>query len=219
VVAVADLHGVLPAVPPCELLLVAGDLCPLEDHGEAHQRRWLHTVFRAWLERAPARRRVGIAGNHDLVAQRDAAVLADLPWDYLCDSGTEVLGRRIWGSPWQPPFFDWAFNLPEDELEGRWALIPEDTDVLLTHGPPRGVGDRVGRRSAGSVTLRARVERLAPELHVFGHIHEGRGLYRLGDSLLANAALVDEHYRPRHAPLELVLPADRPCVAPRGANS
>lgn len=205
VVAVSDLHGVLPDLPACDLLLVAGDVCPTTDHRSPYQAQWLDGPFRAWLKAAPARCKVFIAGNHDRVFEEAPHLVPpDLPGIYLQDTRLDWEGLAIWGTPWQPRFFDWAFNLDEPELRQKWALIPDDTDVLVVHGPPHGHGDAVpsrhGVRHPGSPSLLERIEQIRPKLAVFGHIHEGRGVSEVGTTMLANVTLLDEHYRPVHAP-------------------
>ena len=208
IVAVADLHGTLPDIPACDLLLIAGDICPVENHHFSFQAEWLDHTFRRWLERQPARKIVGIAGNHDLVFEsRPDLVPHDLPWRYLQDSGTEWEGMRIFGTPWQPWFFDWAFNLYEDQLERKWDLIPPGTDILVVHGPPFGFGDGVTSgdgtiRRTGSPSLLRRIEEVAPKLAVFGHIHEGRGQWQHGPTMLANVTILDEKYHHVHPPWE-----------------
>jgi hypothetical protein len=203
IVAASDLHGYLPDVPPCDLLLLAGDLCPVENHGLGFQRDWLAGPFARWLAAVPARHTVGIAGNHDfLFEEAPDLVPAGLKWTYLCDQQTTVDGLTVYGTPWQPTFGDWAFNLDEDDLATKWALIPPATDILLLHGPPFGIGDRVVRGvHTGSPSLTAAIERLQPPLVICGHIHEGRGSYRLGRSLILNVAVVNEHYAPAHVPV------------------
>jgi hypothetical protein len=108
---------------------------------------------------------------------------------YLQDSGATVAGLRFWGSPWQPAYNDWAFNLPRGApLAQKWALIPEGLDVLVTHGPPAGYGDgsSIGRERAGCADLIARVEVTRPRLHLFGHIHEDGGTWTHGSTTFAN---------------------------------
>jgi Icc-related predicted phosphoesterase len=113
---------------------------------------------------------------------------------------------KIWGTPWQPWCFDWAFNLRESELKTKWDLIPNDTDILVVHGPPFGYGDGVPRRdgieNTGSPSLLARIQKIAPKLVVFGHIHEGRGEWRGGESVLANVTLVNADYEQVYQPWE-----------------
>ncbi len=199
IAATADLHGYLPDVPPCDVLLVAGDVCPVSDHRLDFQRRFVEGPFADWLDRADAGAIVGIAGNHDFVAEADPELMRALPWTYLCDETTTVEGLAVHGSPWIPTFHDWAFMRDDAELEGVWALVPPDVDVLVTHGPPLGHGDLVvdGRR-AGSSTLALRLGELDRlRLHVFGHIHESFGSRdRLREAVLANVSYVDFDYRP-----------------------
>ena len=199
--AISDLHGFLPEIPACDLLLVGGDLCPISDHGPEHQRRWLEGPFADWLGGLQAAAVVGIAGNHDFVAEDDPDLMRRLPWLYLCDESIEVDGLTVHGSPWTPMFGDWAFMRDDHDLGRVWAGIPESTDVLLTHGPPLGHGDRTAYGvDVGSASLLRRLpalERL--RLHVFGHIHEGGGSRtELGGATLANVSHVDFAYRPAH---------------------
>jgi Icc-related predicted phosphoesterase len=210
IVGVSDLHGILPVIPPCDLLLIGGDICPLEDHDVHFQAEWLDTAFRRWLMNVPARKIVGVAGNHDLIWERDPDLVPnDLPWTYLQDSGCQWEGLNIWGSPWQPWFFDWAFNLYEDQLQHKWALIPDHTDILVLHGPPYLYGDGAGRGSSvehtGSRSLLERIEQIRPKVVIFGHIHEARGQWLLGTTKLANVSIVNSSYCAVHAPWEFEL--------------
>src|SRR4051812_1778145 len=107
--AISDLHGYLPDTPPCDALLIAGDICPVDDHSLPYQREWLKTAFAPWLERQPATKIVGIAGNHDFIAEEDDDLMRGLPWTYLRDETTEAGGLTIHGSPWTVTFMQWAF--------------------------------------------------------------------------------------------------------------
>ena len=115
---------------------------------------------------------------------------------------------KIYGSPWQPWFYDWAFNLPRlgTELQEKWNMIPEDTDVLITHGPPNGILDLVNNfrqpnRNVGCESLRFHVERVKPALNVFGHIHEGYGVKQVNDTLFVNASICTAGYEPTNKPI------------------
>ena len=199
--AIADQHGCLPVIPDCDLLLIAGDICPATNHGIFFQADWLATEFRAWLSRLtmPV---VAIWGNHDFIGEQAPDLVPRLPWILLQDSAVEINGLRIYGSPWQPRFFDWAFNLDEPDLERKWELIPEGIDILLLHGPPYGYGDWVGRgEHTGSPSLRERIFEVKPKLAVFGHIHEGRGQWLENGVILANVTILDEAYRFVYEPM------------------
>ena len=197
--AISDLHGFLPEIPPCDLLLIGGDLCPVADHEPDYQRRWLEDELAPWLHRLEAETVIGIAGNHDFIAEADAALMHSLPWTYLCDETVTTGSLTVHGSPWTPTFGQWAFMEDDDALERRWARIPDDVDLLVTHGPPLGHGDLIvnGARG-GSATLLARLEELSQlRLHVFGHIHEAGGnRTRVGHADLVNVSHVDFDYRP-----------------------
>lgn len=198
IACVSDLHGYLPEIPECDLLLIGGDLSPMgprDDYLRWHS--WFDWKFRTWLERikVPV---IAVAGNHDFLFQDRPGLVPTLPWTYLQDSGCEFQGLKVWGSPWQPVYGGWAFNTYEEKLREQWSKIPDNTDILLLHGPPRGYGDFSpgDRIHTGSPTLTWRIEEVKPKLVVFGHIHSGYGQYWIEDSLLVNAALVDEGYFP-----------------------
>lgn len=182
VVATSDFHGIVPEdVPPCDLLIVAGDV--LSGYGTTQSRA---TSLFGWLERQPAETIVGVAGNHDYLALEDPAAVRDLPWIYLQDEGCVVDGLKVWGSPWAKEFGHWAFMRKDDALAERWTLIPDDTEILVVHGPAYGILDRVwSGTNEGSRTLLARIRELPRlKLLVTGHIHEAYGtkLVRISSS-------------------------------------
>jgi len=113
----------------------------------------------------------------------------------------------IYGSPWQPEFHHWAFNLPRngEEMKARWDAIPKDTDILITHGPPYGHLDIPGGQSVrvGCEMLRHRVDEIRPKIHVFGHIHGSAGYYYNGHTHFINAAVLDERYVYENQPLTI----------------
>ena len=202
IVAIADLHENEPQIPPCDILLIGGDILMGKDATE--QQWYLRDIVGPWmLEQmlGGVKHIVGCAGNHDFIFQKRPDLVPALPWTYLEDKWVEINGLKIWGSPWQLPFYDWAFNLPEEELEKKWAYIPKDIDILLTHSPPFGYGDKVGKENTGSKSLLAKVEKVKPKLHVFGHIHVGHGITRNEHTIFANAALVDGSYKLKHEPM------------------
>src|SRR4051794_3069675 len=192
-VCVSDTHGRHRdlVVPPGDIFLFAGDL---SNHGQPHD----VTEFDAWLGILPHPHKVIICGNHDFHFERAPADARRRITNavYLQDSGIEIAGLKVWGSPWQPRFFDWAFNLDRGpELAAKWALIPDDTDVLITHGPPAGVLDLTRRGEAtGCADLLERGKVVKPKLHLFGHIHEAAGVVETPDTLFVNASIGTERY-------------------------
>ena len=117
---------------------------------------------------------------------------------YLQDSGCEIEGLKFWGSPWQPVYGGWAFNLPRgEELREKWEMIPLTTDILVTHCPPKGIGDFIkpGRHEGCEDLLNA-VLRIKPKLHVFGHIHEDYGLHKHEHTTFVNASICNFDYEP-----------------------
>lgn len=211
IVAISDTHGFLPQIPECDLLLICGDFTPVHNHSIGYQKLWLNTIFRSWLKLLPAKKIIGIAGNHDLIFQDAAPEVPNLPWIYLQDSYTEYEGLKIYGTPHQPWFKNWAFNLYEGDLIQKWALIPSDTDILIVHGPPQGYGDMAprintqGYENTGSPGLLARIKEIRPKLVCFGHIHEGRGIFNLDGTILANCTVVDGQYKNVYKPMEFIL--------------
>jgi len=200
---ISDLHGHFPKIPDCDLLILGGDYCPCQQ-----QAWWFREIFAQWLE-VESRKRpiIGVAGNHDRYFERHPHV-TPMAWTYLQDSGTEWNGLKIWGTPWQPRFFDWAFNLDEPDLAEKWKLIPDDTDILILHGPPYGYGDfsSFGNVHTGSPSLLERIEEIQPRLVVAGHIHSGYGRYQIGNTAFLSCSVVDERYRVANQPQVFEVP-------------
>jgi Icc-related predicted phosphoesterase len=171
-------------IPPGDILIHAGDITR---RGELSILR----DFDAFLGELPHRHKLVIAGNHDRCFEH-SPVIAEQQLThatYLFDRAIELEGLVFYGSPWQPEFMSWAFNLPRGEpLQEKWALIPADVDVLITHGPPRGIGDRcVHGDEVGCDDLLDRVQEIRPRVHVFGHIHEAAGQWERDGTVFVNA--------------------------------
>ncbi len=199
IVCISDTHDKHAAldIPDGDVLVHAGDIT-------GRGRREQIVAFDAWLGGLPHRHKVVIAGNHDFGLERDPSNRA---WfahaTYLLDEEVTLDGVRFYGSPWQPRFFDWAFNLDRGApLREVWAKIPVGVDVLITHGPPYGILDRTARGEAvGCEELRAAVARVRPRLHVFGHIHEAYGQLELDGTRFVNASACDLSYAPVQPPI------------------
>ena len=185
IVAVADTHLFHDqlVVPDGDVFIHAGDMCR---HGDLAELR----VAARWIAGLPHRHKVIVAGNHDWAFAREPGAARAMFNDahYLQDAEVTIEGMRFYGSPWQPAFHDWAFNVPRGAaLAAVWAKIPRGLDVLITHGPPDGIGDRGAMaQRAGCADLRRRVVAIEPRLHLFGHIHQDGGAWQLGATMFAN---------------------------------
>lgn len=127
---------------------------------------------------------------------------------YLQDESFEYFGYLWYGSPRTPEFCSWAFNEQRGEqIKKWWAKIPDDTHVLITHGPPFGILDQVwdhpyniltGPDHLGCEELTKRIAELKDlKLHVFGHVHAGNGQYiDPNGKIFINAAICNEEYKP-----------------------
>lgn len=218
VICSADFHGYFPTIEPCDLLLIAGDICPiasddfaLRTHQKDAQRRWICTEFRDWCAEQPAKDIVFIAGNHDFgpeMAGFDRKVRTEFPKNchYLNESSIELQGKTIYGCPWTPNLPNWAFYAKEQAWEWISEAIPTDTDILVLHSPPSGAMlDRGHPDWASPYIFNEIVNRIQPELCVFGHIHEGYGEFKFRDIQFANVAYCDEYYDPIQPPKEYEL--------------
>lgn len=200
IVCLSDTHGLHSQiqVPEGDILLHAGDLTR-----RGHLQELEETAH--WLRSLPHQEKVLIAGNHDFCLQQQPAqaraLLSGLT--YLEDDFCQCLGLKIYGSPWQPWFHDWAFNLRRGEpLRKTWAKIPEDSQIVITHGPPQGVLDRCfDGREVGCQDLLERLQVVRPRLHLFGHIHEAYGQRQVGETLYINASNCTLQYKPIQAPV------------------
>ena len=208
IVVISDTHGFHDSVevPMGDILVHAGDLTR---HGTMEDVE----AFSRYLGTLPHEVKIVIAGNHDFCFERDrkACVAKLTNAIYLQDEAVTVHGIRFYGSPWQPWFFDWAFNLQRGpEIRAKWDLIPENTDVLITHGPPFGIGDRITQgEHVGCKDLLDVVEEVKPKLHIFGHIHEGYGLRSNRHTDFINASICDSLYQPLNRPIVYRYDADR----------
>lgn len=236
---ISDLHGYFPELPGGDILIVAGDLTASDKYSE-------YMDFFDWLNSQQYKKKIIIAGNHDnqifyrtFIPDNDEyAEYLDVIDDamdysntsYLCDSGTEFEGLKIWGSPWSLKFEGMnpacmAFTCDtEEELADKFSLIPDDVDILVTHGPPKyGLDRTIDDRFVGSESLRDWVFTHQPKLHIFGHIHESYGIItsqtiqdldfqitgKVNDKLcktsLVNASHVNEYYEPVNKPVRVIL--------------
>lgn len=230
IVCISDTHSLQDLmshpIPKGDVLIHSGDIS--NKGGEKDVTNFVH-----WFQNIDDfQYKIFIAGNHDFCFEKvdephhrgDYDWLNDLmSFDNLVESNVFYLQDefivinspefsrpiKIYGSPWQPNFYDWAFNLPRmgDELKTKWDMIPNDTDVLITHGPPNEIRDfvsnwRQGDMNVGCELLRYELDnRLKPSLHVFGHIHGAYGAVYNRETLYVNASICTERYEPSNKPI------------------
>ena len=200
-VLISDTHGRHRhfTTPPGDILIFAGDMMT-----DGYRSREI-SDFNTWLGEQPQVKKVVIAGNHDRLFESTTSAQGVLTNAiYLENSEVEIDGLKFWGSPAQPEFYNWAFNYKRGEdIDRIWRMIPDDTDVLITHGPPSGILDTVrpGKEHLGCGNLRAATVRVKPKLHVFGHIHGGYGEFDDGTTHFVNASLLSESYQPVNQPI------------------
>lgn len=195
VAAVSDLHGNLPEIPPCDLLVIAGDVYAHGRRELERQRPWADGVLRPWLEQLPAQAIVAIAGNRDFLAERDPGFVRSLPWTYLEHEPVELAGLAIFGSPWIPEHGNGVFMDAPAAHETRFDDVPEGIDLLVCHTPPLGTCDRtLAGVDAGSEPLARCLDRITPRLCLVGHIHEAHGSAMRGGTCCANVAVVDRWF-------------------------
>lgn len=200
IVASSDFHGQLPDIPACDLFIIGGDICP--DGDIPFQADWIKTQLRPWLAQLPAKEIIGIAGNHDFIFENSPhEIPSNLRWHYLQDSEIILEGVKIYGMPWQLPYFG-VFNLSEKEIAKHYDKIPPGMDIIISHGPPYGIGDMIPYYleesnemtliHTGSITLREKMFSLKPKLCLFGHIHSAAGIYKMHETIFANISLLDD---------------------------
>jgi Icc-related predicted phosphoesterase len=160
--------------------------------------------FIDWFASLPYMHKIFIAGNHDFIFEKENNLTIPDTIHYLQDSSVTIEGIKIYGSPWQPWFYDWAFNLPRSGpgLASKWESIPVDTDILVVHGPPKGILDRVyrGGENVGCELLRDRILEVKPRIVSFGHIHEAYGKEEIDGVTYINASMLDLQYEYTNSP-------------------
>jgi len=212
-----------------DILIFAGDCSSMGYFQEIKS-------FTKWFSEQPAKHKVMIAGNHDFGFE----TIANFDWEspsnkrppyledlipenvtYLNDEGIEIMGLKIWGSPITPWFHSWAFNRTRSNgqegavngIKKHWDMIPNDTDILITHGPPKGYLDLLSpkfRRNGedphiGCFDLLEAIARVRPKINVFGHIHEGYGTFETTETKFINASCLNDSYKPTNPPIIITL--------------
>jgi Icc-related predicted phosphoesterase len=192
-------------LPGGDLLIHAGDIM-----NSGFKKQEIHE-FCKWFEAQDYEHKIFIAGNHDRMFENHPlesnTIVNNYDVTYLQDDEDIIDGVKIYGTPWQPWFYDWAFNLPKGGpgLMSKWEAIPTDTDILITHGPPQDHLDVSGppynEPHLGCGLLRVKVDQQPPKIHVFGHIHGGYGYKFHNGTHFFNASILNERYEYENKPV------------------
>ncbi len=214
IVIISDTHGLHDhvTVPDGDVIIHCGVFTKTDHRSQVES-------FTNWFSKLDFRHKIVIAGNHDLSFENthserkwNVKKLLDNGITYLCDSAITFDSLNFYGSPWQPEFCNWAFNLPRGKaLKEKWDQIPSDTNVLITHGPPHGILDLVENNRynqgrdlhQGCEELAERVTQLQNlKLHCFGHLHLNGGQnVEIYGKTFVNASVCDEAYNPVNKPV------------------
>jgi len=222
ITAISDLHGRFPGVDPCDLLIVGGDICPdgfggrwAQYHPDL-QLEWFKTEFVPWAQ-SKAKHVMVTWGNHDFCGHLlprgsfgNLSIFTDERAQLILGPPTHQK-VKLWFTPWSNQFMNWAWMKRHDELAAVYAQIPWGLDILVSHQPPYGCGDRYPNAGTGemehigSSELLYAIEQKKPKVVICGHLHGGHGVYNLGETTVYNVSIVNEAYRPVYPPTDIQL--------------
>lgn len=210
-VAISDTHNQHSKLelPEADVIIHAGDCTGTGTTKQIKE-------FCEWYGSLDYKYKILVAGNHDWGFEENPrkhrAICEENNIIYLQDSGCEIMGVNIWGSPQTPEFCDWAFNCwrteeewlvdRQDDILGKgydfigkyWDKVPANTDILVTHGPAYGILDKCPN-SVGCELLLEKIKEISPSYHIFGHIHEGSGSIEKDGTVFVNASALDGRYQ------------------------
>lgn len=188
-------------LPDADMIVHCGDATSMGYEYE------IKHFFKWYSKLSQYKYKIFVSGNHEKLFEDFPSMAKDLVPDnviYLEDSGIEIDGHYFYGSPVQKPFKNWAFNRPEEKLAQHWEAIPDNTDVLITHGPPFGIMDwsNHSKSAEGSPSLLHEVQnRIKPKFHCFGHMHEYHGIEIINETTFINASVLNDHYVVSYEPV------------------
>jgi len=203
IICISDTHnkqGILD-VPEGDVIIHAGDFTKTGSKAETFH-------FLEWFLKLPHKHKILIAGNHDFYLEKNKDRLDEIipnQINYLMDSGISIDNVNFWGSPYTPGNGDWAFNKTRgSKISQHWNKIPQNTDFLITHGPPYGILDELdNKQHIGCEILAKQIRDLKIKHHIFGHAHNDYGIVRTKTTIFINSASLDEKHRSINAPLIL----------------
>ena len=213
IVSFSDTHNLHEKVilPECDISIFAGDFS-----GRGNRLETFH-FFKWYSKQTQCRFKVATIGNHDIcfdpshnnethghnwlqsIKDRFNNIII------LNNTSVDIEGVKIWGSPYTPWYHGerWGFNVRRDEIHNIWNLIPKNTDIVVTHGPVRGILDTTIRGDkVGCVSLYKKIKYVKPKYHICGHIHEAYGVKKDGATTFINCAVVNMDYDVKNKPIE-----------------
>lgn len=219
IIAVSDTHGDLEWVNwliqkkiKSDILIHAGDAT--SQGGISSMARFFEATEKL-IKKGVVNDIVFVPGNHELGFERQEKEYLERfskeNIHILINNFVIIDGIKIWGSPVTPPFFNWAWNWRDEQREALWETIPEDTDIIVTHGPSYGIGDLVINQyhstpeRVGCKFMASRIKKLKPKAHIFGHIHCDHGMWDIDDTTYVNASIMSEEYKPANKPTFLTI--------------
>jgi Icc-related predicted phosphoesterase len=166
-------------------------------------------AFIDWFGDLPIKHKVFVAGNHDTSIEKGLVTKDDFDQNYIYyleNTSVEIEGIKIFGSPYTPTFgYGWAFNKDRTKLERFWRnIIDEDVDIVINHGPPKGILDLSTNRNGitercGDKSLLNKVMEVNPKLCLFGHIHNHQDIINQGtiklsglDTIFSNGSVMKD---------------------------
>ena len=214
IVNFSDTHNLHDQVklPKCDIAIFAGDLSGRGNRMET-------AFFLRWFgKQDQCKYKVMTIGNHDLGFDKkhdeethaynwlDDLIQKHSNITILNNSSVNIEGINIWGSPATPWYHGdrWAFNYKKADIGDIWELIPNNTDILVTHGPAFGILDEIfDGRHVGCIQLLDKIKEIKPKYHICGHIHEGYGIVEQDDTIFINCSIVDVDYYPTNKPIKI----------------
>lgn len=185
VLHISDTHGCHKGFgniidPSYDMIIHSGDC---SNHRSPYENEPEVRNFLDWFSVLPVEHKIFVPGNHDTSIEKGLVTrrtIENMNIIYLENEDVTIKGIKIWGSPITPTFGSgWAWNRDRSKIHRAWDNIPDDTDIIVTHGPPKGIldlsHDRNGNlENCGCSNLRKRVDTIKPRYVMFGHIHNGK---------------------------------------------
>lgn len=221
VTAISDMHGWLVEIPESDILLICGDIIPLEYQRNINKSAlWFKNTFTEWVNKIPVKHVVAIAGNHDFYLYEMwktngfswTPLVKSEKFHYLLDSSCIIEGIQIYGTPWCTGLSKWAFDLDTHWDREYFNRTIPNCDILMTHMPPKLGGLGLVHQPGWNYMHEYSSDELAAAIrygtkYVFcGHVHSGN--HSLSKSpitggYISNVSILNEDYKMSYKPMEI----------------